>query len=224
MKKDNLRRKYKKYRLSFFTCFGLSLYFALIMILPCIFIALVVWMNYYSESVLQNFTQMTNMSLNNDLFFNQLEMVKFKMDKFITDFSGVSQPIKTSENMTDFLNSISLVTETRKEYFSQVSDYVYGIQANSTGTFGFNSYHTNPCNLTQFETIPESFCNSTADSLTSISVLRSLIWTLQVENKFLARLPTYTKDNIRNIHSEVMFNQYELQITKILDLSIKHFD
>lgn len=224
MKKDNLRRKYKKYRISIFSCFGISLYFALIFLLPCSFVALVVWMHFYSDSTLNDFIGATSLSLNNDLLFDKLEMVKFKMDKFIADFSGVSQPFKTSSNMTEFLDSIKVITRTRQEDLSRVTDYVYGIQANSTGTYGFNSFHSSPCNLTQFQKIPQTYCNSTADGLTSISVLRSLIWTLQIETQLLARFPIYTKDSIRDIYRDILFNQYEIQISKVLDLSIKFFD
>jgi len=114
MKKDNLTRKYRNYKIGFFTCFGMSFYFLLILLLPCCLVSFVVWMHYYSEDVLGNFITITERSLNNDQFYNKMEMIKFKMDKFISDFSGVSEPFKTSSNLTEFLSSINIILESRK--------------------------------------------------------------------------------------------------------------
>ena len=81
-------------------------------------------------------------------------MAKFKMDKFISDYSGVSEAHHTSKNMSGFLGELSKIIDSRKNDTVQVMDYVYGLQANSTDTYGFNEYHNSPCNFTQFKNIP----------------------------------------------------------------------
>lgn len=141
LKQENLRRKYKKFHLGWTTWFGLFLNFAMIFMVSCAYIGFMIWANVYEVQVMDDFSFHTQISLNNDLFFFKTEMIKSKIDKMIADYSGKNSTVYDQSNFSAAMQAIQAIAESRKNDTKHLFDYVYGLQANSSETFGFNQYH-----------------------------------------------------------------------------------
>ena len=76
---------------------------------------------------MNQFISHTEISLNNDLFYYKTELIKFKIDKFLVDFSGYSVAKFSPLDVTLLFNQVKTITESRKNDTQHVFDYVYGL-------------------------------------------------------------------------------------------------
>lgn len=97
------------------------------------------------------------------------------------------------------------IQDDRKNDTLKVLDYVYSIQANSTETFGFNTYYENPCQSKYLAKIPTTLCESTADTLTKMSLLRGFLWIVRLEQNIVQVLPRYNQATIASLMDGIIY-------------------
>lgn len=191
MKKDNIKRKYRKYKSGIFYSFGLLPYFVLILFVLVGQILFNFQLLVYSESEMDRFSKGASRQYQASVGTYLSNILKFKFDKFVTDFAGQSETLVTAATTDYIFAQAKSVTEKRSNILFDLLNYLYEINANSTDTFGLNQFHQYPCasiadsninlfNMTE-KYVPESFCASNANGLTRISFLRSILWTTDIE-------------------------------------------
>lgn len=176
---------------------------------------------------MRKFVQAAGRQLQTSIGVYYSNFIKYQFDKYVLDLAGKTEPIVTSSNYTWLTSRIVNISQTRGQSLVPLLNYLYGIYANSTSTFGLNQLHQNPCqsitlrNINKFNMnelyIPEGFCECSANGLTKISYLRSIIWTNDIENSLIESLPYKTTENIMDFYSSSDYIIYELYLNLIIE-------
>jgi hypothetical protein len=170
------------------------------------------------------------MQYSNTLGMQKLNLLKFKIDKFITDFAGLSEPLVTSAKKEDFFKLVTNISIERSKSILPLLDYVHSITANSTSTFGINRFKQDLClsisetNLSLYDEkdlfIPQDFCRVNSDGQTANSFMNSIIWLTGRESKMFEKISVMSPQTILSLYRSNEYITHDLFVNLLAEVEL----